>query len=246
MFAFLPPEIKTSKENFLTTKQVSKIVPYSTQHISRLARAGKIRAVLEDGKWLIDVESVKNFHDQTKFEEDVLADRKRIERILEQKVVDVLHSTNEDKVKFFFNQSLFAHGVSTSVTVLVALLLFFSISMFEGTSQVAQVFSSDWAPKTKNQIDSGHAAPTSELVEITVPFDMANGILLFSKESTVAPVDPSRLFSDEIKIVEDRDGVSYIRMYDGEDFSDIPFVRLPLSRQSYHEVVYLENKNLTF
>ncbi|MFN3188071.1 MAG: helix-turn-helix domain-containing protein [Candidatus Paceibacteria bacterium] len=231
---------QSSVEDFLSTKEASEIVPYSREYIGRLAREKKVRAALVGGKWIVSASSLQNFYDQAKIEEEVLAERLRQERLVEQNVTDYIFRAQTASVaNFVVRQNFLVHTIATAVVIVVGFLFFFSVPFFERLSNVAQLINF-------NQSSASSAVATFEMVEMTTPIDIANGIFLFPEQKDVVSFDPALLFSDEVEVVEAVDGLRYVRIYDGENFSDIPFVHLPSSYQYYKEVLDKENPQAVF
>jgi hypothetical protein len=226
---------KSSFEDFLTTKEASEIIPYSREYIGRLAREKKVRSALVGGKWIVSLASLQDFYEQAKIEEEVLAQRVRGERLADQNVADFIFETKvASTAKHLPSQNIFAHVISISVVGMVGFLFFFLPGIFGSTSNVAQLFNFNQPEPTKSVV-------TFEMVEMTTPIDIENGILLFGGQEEVVSFDPTTIFSDAVEVVEGEDGVKYLRVTDGEGFSDVPFVNLPSSYQSYQEVVATEN-----
>ena len=229
---------KSSTEDFLSTKEASEIVSYSREYIGRLAREQKICSALVGGKWIVSLSSLQGFYNQAKIEEEILDERLGEERLVEQNVSDFISVMNEtERDRFTSSQKVFLHATSTVAISVVGFLLFFSVQFFENVSSVAQVFNFDQSPSVRTS-----KVITLDVIEVTTSIDVANGVLFFpGQDAEAALVDPTLLFSDEVEVVEGDDGVSYVRMYDGEDFSNVPFVHLPASHQYYQEVEVEEN-----
>lgn len=219
-------------EDFLSTKEASQIVPYSREYIGRLAREKKVRSALVGGKWIVSLASLQNFHKQAKIEEEILSARLRQERLVEQNISDFIF---ENKVSDLHvsnsSQTLFAHAVSMAGVMVVGVLFFVSPVLMGSKSSVAQLLNF-------NQTNQPQKVATFEVVEVTTPLDVENGILLFPKQSTEAShFDPASIFSDEVEMFEDEKGSKYLRVSDEKDSVAIPFVDLPSSYQYYKEVV---------
>jgi len=239
MLSFSSSHKKSSVGDFLTTKEASEIVPYSREYIGRLAREKKVPAGLVGGKWMVSASSLLDFYEQAKIEEEVLSVRLSQERLVEQNVADFFSGVkfNSDTI-FTPKQKFFVHVISTASVMMVGILFFFSPAILETTNHSAQLFFS--------QADSVSKSTSFEVVEMTTPINIANGILLLPENGDVAAVDPALLFSDEVEVVEGVDGVMYIRVPDGENFSDIPFVSLPASHQYYRETIISEDEESVF
>lgn len=222
----------SSVEDFLSTKEASEIVPYSREYIGRLARERKVRSALVGGKWIVSLASLQDFYDQAKMEEEVLAERLRQERLVEQNVSDFIFENKASSLNALPpSQKLFAHAVSTAGVMIVGILFFLSPSLFNPTSNVAQLLSFNQPTDTKN-------VATLEVVEMTSPIDIENGILLFPKQvEETSSFDPASIFSDDVEVIEDEDGAKYVRVSGADEILDIPFVYLPASYQYYQEVV---------
>lgn len=225
-------EYKFSSEDFLSTKEASEVVPYSREHIGRLAREKKVKAAQVGGKWIVSLASLQDFYHQSKIEEDILSERLRAERLVEQNVSDfVFQGKASSLIIFSPYEKVFAHIVSASGVVIVGILFFLSPVFFDTSSNVAQLFNFNQVAETKS-------VTTFEAVEMTASIDVENGILLFPKQTVDAnQFDPMTVFSDEVKVVENEDGVTYVRVVGGESSSDIPFVNLPSSYEYYQEVI---------
>jgi len=218
---------------------VAKIVPYRQEYIARLAREKKVQAIFVGRRWMVDPCSLTEFYEQSRIEEDVISERLRDERMVEQQITNLLDAVSPEIALFPNMQGLAMHSISAVVTVAVGILLFFSMSLLELVPQAAQLSSFN-SPVVHTETE------VHEMVEVTIPFDMANGILLFSKDTSVTSVDPAVLFSDVVQVVEDTDGVTYLRAFDGSDYIDVPFVHLPPSQQAYVEVVHEESSSQVF
>lgn len=217
--------------DFLTTKEASKTVPYSREYIGRLAREGKVKAALVDGKWIVSVASLQDFYEQAKIEEEILAERLRRERLADQNITDFIFENKvESTAKYLSNQNIFAHVISISVIGMVGFLFFFLPGLLGSDTNVAQLFNFNQPVKTKG-------VATLEAIEMTTSIDIENGILLLPKQNEIEMFDPTLIFSDEVIVVEDENGMKYLRMLDGENLFAIPFVNLPASYQYYQEVI---------
>jgi len=231
MLSFITNSKKSPEELFLSTKEAAQTVPYSREYIGRLAREKKVPAILVGRKWLVNLPALKNFYAQAKIEEDVLSERIRAERFVEQRVTEFLSAEQNRDKNFSSKYHLLCHVISASVTFVAGVIFFTSGMYFDTLPQVAQLPSfTQTSPLEDNAV-------SYEVIEVSTPIAMSNGIFLFSKDATSVPVDPAQLFSDDVNIVEGDHGVQYIRMWNGESFSDFPFVHLPSTQPSFREVI---------
>lgn len=184
------------------------------------------------GKWIVSLASLQNFYEQAKIEEEILAERLRQERLAEQIVSDFIFENRASSFHLLStSQKFFSHAVSVAGVVIVGVLFFISPSLFNSSANVAQLLSFNQPADTRN-------VTTLEVVEVTAPIDVENGILLFPKQAEEnSSFDPTSIFSDEVEVVEDEDGTKYVRSSVGGDILDIPFVDLPSGYQYYQEVV---------
>lgn len=236
MFAVGTNQKNNSPEVFITTIEATKIIPYSREYIGRLAREKKIAAILVEGKWLVALASIKEFYKQARIEDTILAERLRHERLADQSALDQLLVTPVTQSAM---SDISMHLVSATVTALTILFFFLAPTLLTVSKQVATLSLAD-------PINPVRSTTILEPIETTIPLDMSKGILLFSKNSFVSPIDPMLLFSDDVEVVEGMNGIQSVRIYDGENFSDLPFVYLPLAREKYQEKVITNSDPVVF
>lgn len=235
MLSFSPNIKNPSVEEFLTTKDASGIVPYSREYIGKLAREQMVNAIWRGGKWLVNADSLRDFYEQAKIEEEVLAERLRGERLTDQDVTEFLYNAKILETQRSSPAQIFLmHAVPSISMGVIIILFFFSVSVFENTSQVAQLFGFKQTLAVSNPA-------TLEVVEVTTSMDVSNGVLLLPKATSSVAVDPTAFFSDEVEFIEGVDGQTYIRLYDGQNFSDTPVVRIPSQLEYYREAVDTTN-----
>lgn len=225
------PNIKISQtKKFLSTKEASEIVSYSREYIGRLAREQKIKAQWQGGKWLINSQSLCNFYQQAKIEEDILTERLRNERLAEQNLAEFFFGTkNYEARKLSTAQFLLMHLVSAVSLGVILMSSSFVIFKFDNISQLAQLFN-------LKQTEDSKQMTVLKVVEVTNPIDITNGILLFPLEATSTIDDPTLFFSDEVELRETKDGQKFLHFYNGDDFSNIPIIRIPTQTEYYQEV----------
>jgi hypothetical protein len=229
-------------------KYVSAHSGYSRDYITKLAREGKIVAAQIGRNWFVDQDSVAHYAgimevEQKSRQQQLSEERKRelqIKEALEKKAAaQVLHRrrlARQSKVMacavlllgltagFALNQ---LPTVSTEITRQVASApLVQAVSGKAGSAAGADVGVADTLPA--GALNFSHEAFRLETLS-----DSSQGILLLPNATTSETVNPEDLFSDEVQILTDDNGMTFAARVDaaGEVVEKIPFVVVPVNNK---------------
>lgn len=219
------------KTEFLSTKEAANFVPYSREYIGRLAREKKIRAKFKNRRWLVDVDSVKTFCEDAKFEEAILMERLREERQSEQLAAEYIFLINQKATP---TSSLGLHAVALCIT--------FALVVAVPTPAFLLHIASNQTALLSHSVQYSAPAMFADPTEKTVSLTMTSGILLLPEHSPVGSVDPAPLFSDEVEIITQPDGTKFVRLMREGAIVDMPFVHVP-ARKEFSELDLVSNNN---
>lgn len=186
-------------------REASTLVPYTRDHITRLAREGKVVAVRLDRQWMIDAASLVSFYTSAAQEDEVRRQRLSEARRREIEVAE-FHRAALDQIDVRQREESLSSTWQTIGIVVCGLcagIIFYSSSQFfdPATSSVAQV-----------PVATGSSVPTVlQTDEVTVqpagatatsrPLSLENGIVLLPAEAASSTEqDILELFSDEVEI----------------------------------------------
>ena len=146
---------KQSSGSYLGTKDAAALSGYTSDHITRLARSGKLLAYRENNRWWVDRDSLKlfmlNSEAQERTKKMKMRDGRRHEIVKRRFLKARPLVAKTDVLVFSIGDRLEAFWIATASTALVALLLFSGLHLAfrnfsaEGQlSQVAGFSSNEW------------------------------------------------------------------------------------------------------
>lgn len=185
-------------------RDASALVPYTRDHITRLAREGKVVAVRLDRQWMIDAASLVSFHASATREEEVRRQRLSEARRREIEVAE-FHRAALDQIagrQQVESYSSLWQTVGIVVCGLCAGIIFYSSSQFFATptTSVAQVPAAAGVVTRAAQSEDSYTT-MAEATATTRPLSLENGIILLpAPVSSSTEADLLELFSDEVEV----------------------------------------------
>lgn len=246
--------IKLGHTNLVPVNEAAKKVSYSRDYITKLARQGKIIALVINRQWMIDVDSLNTFFLLSEHEMKVRKNHLKEMRHYELKVRN-FYSEKLQPWYTGYHQSRHVPTTKSSLIVLSGLflgvLLNFSIqhnlpSRLATKAQipvpvVSQLLAVVIGAEFSNS--SATAGTTfSSADERTDRLPMNNGIVLFSQGLSTTSSEVGNLFSDNTIVEMTSSTTGFVYSPDFENGSGIPFVQIPapasvaVSSQTKHEL----------
>ena len=229
-------------------KSAAKLTSYSRDYITRLAREQKIVASLIDRKWFIDIDSLQHYESVVALEQKIRQQHLSEERKQERLVVEEVG--RKQTVRKQMSKGHAAHAKRVTVAVLsLGLLAGLALQYvpFIPSALNRQVASAPLIEQIQKTTSKNSEASTEPVVagqaltfsekstQVKQLSHSENGILLLPKASSsiAGTIDPRELFSDDVTVVTDENGHTYIvRKNDqGEEVERIPFVVVPINSE---------------
>lgn len=132
--------IEINGVDFVSVKDAAKLVSYSRDYLSKLAREGKVNATQVGRQWFVEIDSVKKFIENKDLEQEVYRRRlseERKQEIEAREKIDKIFTSHKIEVKKAPASSLFA-----SLSVL-GLGLSFGVALFLMTNLLNSTLSGD-------------------------------------------------------------------------------------------------------
>jgi len=147
---------KTTGGLYISTQEAAKLSGYTTDHITRLARGGKINAFREGKRWRVDRDSLKYLMLQSEAKErerkQSMSDTRRHELIKKRFIEKRPFITKNELLVMSIGDRLEAFWIATAATALIAFLmmtgLHLTVSNFNNQSQKAQLVKWSTEPPT--------------------------------------------------------------------------------------------------
>lgn len=208
----------THQQKFTTAKEAAKMVGYTSDYVTRLAREGKVVAYQEGRQWFIDSDSVKLFELETKKEKTRRQEQLREERKREM-LANQLHTEQASRIEDFDRGKLI--DVYKVGVLLMASLLFvcvFTLGFFRFTdAKSGWQFAAAGFGLGESQEESVVSLQQIEPDPTTNPERQSTasnqvrrpntGVVVFDEDVADETVDQVRqYFSDEVRVsFEDED-----------------------------------------
>ncbi len=236
--------LEINGKKMLSIKEAAKVVYYSRDHITRLARENKIVATHIGRNWFVDIDSLKNYEDVSKTELDIRKRHLSEERRRDLQVKEIV----KEREKIVHRKNHASKKVATTLAS-AALVLGLSAgvwinstfeSRFSPEFQVANL--TDSQSKSINPIgleSSGTSAlePVFETDSNLRTFHEADsGILLlpqFSQDNENRVHLIKDYFSDPVEVVIDENGETAVVIVDEKGSpvgESVPFVSVPINQ----------------
>ena len=223
-------------------KSAAKLTSYSRDYITRLAREQKIVASFIERKWFIDIESLQHYESVVALEQKIRQQHLSEERKHERLVVEEVGRKQTARKKISQVHATQAKRVTVAVLALGLLaglaLQYVPFVPSALTRQVASAPLIEHIQKSANTpVVAGQNLSFSEKSASVRSLEhIDSGILLLpSASSSIAgAIDPRELFSDDVVVVSDENGHTYIvRKNDkGEEVERIPFLVVPINSET--------------
>lgn len=234
-------EFEIDKKKMSPIREASREVSYSRDYVTRLAREGKITASLSGRQWFVDLESLKNFANQTQ-----IAAQLRKVRLSEERKMEQIFYKEKERQAVLKNEQLplvRRKAMFAAMIVLGLGLISGVVGQSVAVTQLASVSDYDQDFQNYHSVANANAASDEVVwVETDVPVaplhftdrvvtDLEsgqNGVLLIPSEMTF---DPASVFSDEVDIRTASTGVQsavLVNQNDPKIEKIIPFVIVPV------------------
>lgn len=113
-----------SSSEFLTVKEAASLSSYSSAHLNRLAKTGKVKAVFKEGKWLLEPRSLERYLESTRGRRSVTSRRRRHpSRIAAHASYSAVWTVHQANVGPFSLKSLLESLAIAGCSVVVGLLV---------------------------------------------------------------------------------------------------------------------------
>jgi hypothetical protein len=204
-------------KKFISTKEASLLFPYTQEHIGRLARNKKIRAIESGRKWLVDVASLEALHVASTLEEGVRLARLSYQRKQEKDIADRLQSLDLPLTSAPYQN--FTHVFA----LIVSLFFILTVSQFSFFLQPVTNFQTAQVTAVSNQETSFAVGAT----EFTSPLSMQRGLFLLPMASSTRNEIPD-YFSDDVMVKEFSPGSHTMQLSVGGEVREVPVVAIPV------------------
>ncbi len=215
-------------------------VSYSRDHITRLARERKILATLIGKQWYVDLDSLKNYEQVAKLEQQVRTERLSAERKRELTVKQAVASVakrHDIRVKQARTSArmvasaicltgllsgVWLHAVG--VSQFAAAAKYFSVTSTVTTGEVVPPVT----PVFFNEDSVAAYQGGQDVTPVTQFATASTGVFLLPEHSTTT--EPTELFSDPVAVVETATGQAFVKVdANGVPYGEeIPFVVVPV------------------
>jgi hypothetical protein len=231
-------------------KDVVGSVSYSRDHITRLAREGKIFATNIGRNWFVDIDSLKNYEEFSKVELDIRKKQLSDERKNEMKIAE---ASIQKQIERATRLKKIEHRAAVVATLVLTIGLLTGWSTYNflstdhsPTNQLANTTETRELPFVERDIlldeESTFALASDVVIKTTLnqeeavssmrPIDdeIKNGVLLLPHGSVTASA--TEMFSDEVTVLTSADGSQVVVRLDenGRPKGNvIPFVTVPVN-----------------
>lgn len=228
-------------------KSAAKLTSYSRDYITRLAREQKIVASFIERKWFIDIESLQHYESVVALEQKIrqqhLSEERKHERLVVEEVgrkqtarkkISQVHATQAKRVTV----AVLALGLLAGLALQYVPFLPSTLNRQVASAPLIEhIQKSANTPDVEAPVVAGQNLSFSEKSASVRSLEhIDRGILLLpSASSSIAgAIDPRELFSDDVVVVSDENGHTYIvRKNDkGEEVERIPFLVVPINSET--------------
>ena len=221
---------------------------YSRDYITKLARDKKILATQIGRQWFVDISSLETYAQKSALEQKVRQQELSATRKAEREFI--LQSQKEAPTPSPYHRRLLQQKSALAMMFLLGIASTYSVVHFSSVTSALgpQVASSSLIPEFKNadkvydvavlnNVSTVDPAPlavdfSQESVRFSSLENFDNGILLLPYNTgTTSATQPQELFSDDVKILKDESGQTYVARVNGQNqvVAEIPFVVVPVN-----------------
>lgn len=240
--------LETDNKKMESVGAASARFGYSRDYITKLARDKKILATRVGRQWFLDFASLEAYVQKSELEQKIRQQGLRAERKAERELV--LQSQKEVLTPTTYLRQLAKQKSALATMFLLGMAFTYSTVHFLALTSdpETQVASSPLIPEFKNveevydvavfnNVATFESVPQSvefsqESVRLSNLENFDNGILLLPYNSgTTSTTKPQELFSDDVKILTDAAGQTYVARVNPQNqvVAEIPFVLVPVS-----------------
>lgn len=233
-------------KKMLSIKPASEQAGYSRDYVTKLAREGKIVASQIGRNWFVDVESLQQYAGimatEQKFRQQQLSEERKRERQVKEAVEKKVQDQGLYRRRLARQSKVLACGV-----LLLGLATGFALQRLPlvSTEITRQVTSAPLVAQVSGKpettlLDAGTVPVDSSGAEalnfshegfrLSTLSESSQGILILPNASTTGGLDPTELFSDEVQILTDENGATFVARVNekSEVIEKIPFVVVPV------------------
>lgn len=235
--------LEINGKKMLTIKEAAKAVSYSRDHITKLAREGKIVATHIGRHWYVNLDSLKSYEETSKSEQEIRKRRLSEERRRDLQVKEILKQQDFHRRAKSVKSKKVATAIA-SIALVAGLLTGVGLYATVGSSAVSgnQQLASIGNAEQKSTESGEKVVSDVKLLEpqfesnsrLQTLSEANSGILLLpqtNEKSNVQFVED--YFSDPVKVVVNEKGETAIVMVDEEGnviSEPVPFVSVPVQR----------------
>ncbi len=221
---------------------------YSRDYITKLARDEKILATRVGRQWFVDFASLEAYVQKSELEQKIRQQGLSVQRKAERE--EILQSQREVSTPTPYLRQLAKQKSVLATMFLLGMAFTYSTIHFLALASepITQVASSPLIPEFKNveevydvavlnNVATFESAPqtvefSQESVRLSNLENFDNGILLLPyNNGTTSTTKPQELFSDDVKILTDAAGQTYVARVNPQNqvVAEIPFVLVPVN-----------------
>lgn len=228
--------LELDDQHLVPVKQAASLVPYTRDHITRLAREGKIVAAQINRQWFIDTVSLTRFYESAQHEEVIRKERLRVARKRELEVAQLHREALAQIDAQMPVQRATSHRQAVAVVVCglcVGAMIFAVSSQLAPTTKVAtvaqapQFMSAELAPEATHVSSVAGTFEARERSESTRPLSLEGGIVLLPQMASSSTSTVAGFFSDAVEVEMLTDTAGVIRAPQLGTDVEMPFVRVP-------------------
>ncbi len=225
-------------------KDAVKMVSYSRDYITHLAREDKIMASYIGRQWFVSIESLKLYSDDMALEKGIKSKHLSFDRIKDLKINEIVINQSLSHIKKSRKLHVRAVAVASFVLTLGVLggMTLHKFGLFLSSSDI-QIASTQGSQVTKTVLDADldvmDSESTSNLLlnvskKIKSLGDKKTGILLLPEVGNSSSLSDSNIFSDTVGYYKLPDGSFSVVIIDQDGNqvgTPVPFTFLPQSKE---------------
>ncbi len=234
-------------KKMLSIKYASEHTGYSRDYVTKLAREQKIIAAQIGRNWFVDLQSLQHYAGimatEQKFRQQQLSEERKRERQLKEAAEKKVHEQGQYRRRLARRSKAMACAV-----LLLGLVTGFALESLPAVSteinrQVASAPLVEQVSGTQVSAVAGAGMVpvepygaealnfSHEAFRLSTLSESSQGILILPNATSSGALDARELFSEEVEILTDENGVDFVARVDenGKVLEKIPFVVVPIN-----------------
>jgi hypothetical protein len=227
-------------------RHAAKQTGYSHDYVTKLAREGKIVAAQIGRNWFVDIDSLQHYSAISQNEQLIrqrhLSEERKNERAARVAVEKKTEEQERYRRRFTRMSKVVACavlllGLATGFALQRNPVISSEINRQMASAPLIQRIFDDNSPNLSTvqaaEADSSRSNALNfshEAFRLATLAESTEGILIFPNATNSRPLNPTELFSDEVRIVNDENGVEYVARVNekGEVVEKVPYVAVPV------------------